>query len=96
MFLNLQEGETQMNKSFENDAKEEFFAQMESIIENIVDQRFQVLENDLRETVMWSGEEFKEEILDSVKAQEYVTDYELYEKVKAIIDDANVMIDIQV
>jgi len=85
-----------MNKSFENDAKEEFFAQMESIIENIVDQRFQVLENDLRETVMWSGEEFKEEILDSVKAQEYVTDYELYEKVKAIIDDANVMIDIQV
>ena len=69
---------------------------MESIIENIVDQRFQVLENDLRETVMWSGEEFKEEILDSVKAQEYVTDYELYEKVKAIIDDANVMIDIQV
>ena len=85
-----------MNKSFENDAKEEFFAQMESIIENIVDQRFQVLENDLRETVMWSGEEFKEEILDSVKAEEYVKDYDLYEKVKAIIDDAHVEIDIQV
>jgi hypothetical protein len=82
-----------MGYSFEDDVKDDFFSALEKIVVEIVDRRFQVLEDDVRAKLEVDNESAKEEVADLLSKGEYIKEYELYDKVKEILDDANVTIE---
>jgi len=82
-----------MGYSFEDDIKDDFFSALEKIVVEMVDRRFQVLEDDVKQSLDVVNESAKEEVADLLTKGEYIKEYELYDKVKEIIDDANITID---
>ena len=79
--------------SFEDEIKDDFFSALEKIVVEIVDRRFQVLEDDARAKLEVDNETAKQDVADLLDKSEYVKEYELYDKVKEIIDDANITIE---
>ena len=79
--------------SFEDDIKDDFFSALEKVVVEIVDRRFQVLEDDVRAKLEVDNETAKQDVADLLDKSEYIKEYELYDKVKEIIDDANITID---
>ena len=79
--------------SFEDDIKDDFFSALEKMIVEIVDSRFQVLEDDVRAKLEVDNETAKQDVADLLDKSEYIKEYELYDKVKEIIDDANITIE---
>ena len=79
--------------SFEDDIKDDFFSALEKVVVEIVDRRFQVLEDDVRAKLEVDNETAKQDVADLLDKSEYVKEYELYDKVKEIIDDANITIE---
>ena len=79
--------------SFEDEIKADFFSALEKIIVEIVDSRFQVLEDDVRAKLEVDNETAKQDVADLLDKSEYIKEYELYDKVKEIIDDANITIE---
>tara|TARA_R100000458_G_C8134822_1_gene148379 strand:+ start:130 stop:402 length:273 start_codon:yes stop_codon:yes gene_type:complete len=82
-----------MGYSFEDDIKDDFFSALEKVVVEMVDRRFQVLEDDIRAKLEVDNESAKEEVADLLEKGEYIKEYELYDKVKEIIDDANITIE---
>ena len=82
-----------MGYSFEDDIKNDFFSALEKVVVEIVDRRFQVLEDDVRAKLEVDNETAKQDVADLLDKSEYVKEYELYDKVKEIIDDANITIE---
>jgi hypothetical protein len=82
-----------MGYSFEDDIKDDFFSALEKVVVEMVDRRFQVLEDDTRAKLEVDNEAAKEEVADLLEKSEYIKEYELYDKVKEIIDDANITIE---
>ena len=82
-----------MGYSFEDDIKNDFFSALEKVVVEIVDRRFQVLEDDVRAKLEVDNETAKQDVADLLDKSEYIKEYELYDKVKEIIDDANITID---
>ena len=82
-----------MGYSFEDDIKNDFFSALEKVVVEIVDRRFQVLEDDVRAKLEVDNETAKQDVADLLDKSEYIKQYELYDKVKEIIDDANITID---
>ena len=82
-----------MGYSFEDDIKDDFFSALEKVVVEIVDRRFQVLEDDVRAKLEVDNETAKQDVADLLDKSEYIKQYELYDKVKEIIDDANITID---
>ena len=79
--------------SFEDDIKDDFFSALEKVVVEIVDRRFQVLEDDVRAKLEVDNETAKQDVADLLDKSEYIKEYELYDKVKEIIDDANITIE---
>tara|TARA_R100001086_G_scaffold205765_1_gene121617 strand:- start:1172 stop:1450 length:279 start_codon:yes stop_codon:yes gene_type:complete len=79
--------------SFEDEIKDDFFSALEKIVVEIVDRRFQVLEDDVRAKLEVDNETAKQDVADLLDKSEYIKEYELYDKVKEIIDDANITIE---
>ena len=79
--------------SFEDEIKDDFFSALEKIVVEIVDSRFQVLEDDVRAKLEVDNETAKQDVADLLDKSEYIKEYELYDKVKEIIDDANITIE---
>ena len=79
--------------SFEDDIKDDFFSALEKVVVEIVDSRFQVLEDDVRAKLEVDNETAKQDVADLLDKSEYIKEYELYDKVKEILDDANVTIE---
>ena len=82
-----------MGYSFEDDIKDDFFSALEKVVVEMVDRRFQVLEDDIRAKLEVDNESAKEEVADLLEKGEYIKEYELYDKVKEILDDANITIE---
>ena len=82
-----------MGYSFEDDIKDDFFSALEKVVVEIVDRRFQVLEDDVRAKLEGDNETAKQDVADLLDKSEYIKEYELYDKVKEIIDDANITIE---
>ena len=79
--------------SFEDDFKDDFFSALEKVVVEIVDRRFQVLEDDVRAKLEVDNETAKQDVADLLDKSEYIKEYELYDKVKEILDDANITIE---
>ena len=79
--------------SFEDDIKDDFFSALEKVVVEIVDSRFQVLEDDVRAKLEVDNETAKQDVADLLDKSEYIKEYELYDKVKEIIDDASITIE---
>ena len=79
--------------SFEDDIKDDFFSALEKVVVEIVDRRFQVLEDDVRAKLEGDNETAKQDVADLLDKSEYIKEYELYDKVKEIMDDAHITIE---